>query len=405
MSNRQKVKAVGFGIYRDGKSFRLQVTGRDGKRRVLRLRSFGIDKKERAADIAVRMERLLAIRDIAAVPDEGTLAAIRAFHPRIREFLDSAGLIPPEAEERTVHECLDAFLAYKSSQCKPSSMLVLGRAAKHAKAYFPADKELQAVSALDVTGFNGWLRQQRGKQSSRMAEATVRKTCSVLCQSFRFAQRSGWIQSNPVVSADVKRSVSSNPARVKDVSLDDTKRLLAACADREETLMVAFGRYAALRIPSEIAEMRWSDFKHDFGIVVVHGTKTGSIRKVPVMPSLRDLLLSGGVPSDLSQYVFPRLRRYPSLSTAMRRIIKRSGVEDYPCALHSLRKSCITDWLKQYPDRGIPEIASWAGHCIAVMTKHYLHVQSEDSALLAARDAQADAERGAAGGAGAVKAA
>jgi integrase len=403
MSNRQKGKAVGFGIYRDGKSFRLQVTGRDGKRRVLRLRSFGIDKKERAAEIAVRMERLLAIRDIAAVPDEGTLAAIRAFHPRIREFLDSAGLIPREAEERTVHKCLDAFLEAQRGQCKESTILVLGRAVKHAKAFFPADKELQAVTISDALAFSNWLKTRRGKQSPQLAEATVRKACSIISQAFRFALRSGWLRSNAFVDSGVKKSVPPNLNRVAYVSIAEWEFLLQACSTREERLMVGFARLAALRLPSEIAVLRWGDFKNDFKVVTIRSSKTGTSRSVPVMPRLREILLEDAVPYDLSEFVFPRLRRHPSLSMTMRRIIRRSGIKNYPRALHALRGSCITDWSKAYPS--IAEVASWAGHTIPVMTRYYLRVQADDSALRAAAAAHAEASRESEGGAGAVRAA
>jgi integrase len=401
MNNRQRSKAVGFGIYRDGKSFRLQVIGRDGKRRTMRLCSFGIDTKQRAAELAVRMERLLAIRDLATVPDEGTLAAIRAFHPRIREFLDSAGLIPREAEERTVHQCLDAFLEAQRGQCKESTMLVLDRAVKHAKAFFPADKELQAVTISDALAFSKWLKTRRGKQSPQLAEATVRKACSIVSQAFRFALRSGWIRSNAFVDSGVKKSVPPNLSRVAYVSIAETESLFRACSSREEQLMVGFARFAALRLPSEISDLRWSDFKSDFKVVCIRASKTGNARSVPVMPPLRQLLLEDSVPSDTSEFVFPRLRRHPSLSTTMRRIIGRSGIKNYPRALHALRGSCITDWSKAYPS--IAEVASWAGHTIPVMTRYYLRTQSDDSALRAASSAEMGAESE--GGAAVVKAA
>lgn len=403
MNKHQRVKAAGFGIYKDGMSFRLQVTGKDGKRRVLRLRSFGVNTKKKAAEIAARMESLLAIRDLALVPDEETLAAIRGLHPRVREFLDGAGLIPREAEERTLHQCLDAFVEVKAGKCKPSSMQVLGRAVKHAKAFFSADKELQSVTSLEVDAFGKWLKNQRGRQSPHLAEATVRKTCSVLCQVFRFAARNGWVRVNAVLESDVKRSFTSNPARGAYVPLQAVRQLLAACETREERLMVGFARFAGLRMPSEIREIRWSDFKHDFEVLEIHATKTEKPRSVPVMPSLRELLLEEQPPSDESQYVFPRLRQYPSLSTRMRRIIRKSGIRSYPRALHTLRRSCITDWVSE--NATIAEVAEWAGHGIPVMTKHYLTSQSDQSALRAAKAARQAVQEERDGGAESVRAA
>lgn len=323
MSNRHKVKAAGFGIYKDGKSFRLQVVGKDGKRRVLRLGSFGITTKSDASKFAVRIETLLLVRDIATVPDDGTLAAIRNFHPRVREFLDGAGLIPREAEERTLHQCMDAFLEVKRGKCKASSMQVLGRAARHAKAYFASTKTLQSVTSADVESFCNWLKQQPGKQLPKLAEATIRKTCSVLCQMFRFARRNEWVRNNPVLESEVKRSAAENEDRVYFVSIQETKALLAACDSREERLLIGFARFAALRIPSEIRELRWSDFDRWLRVFKVYAPKTGRFRSVPVMKSLHDLLLEADIPLDRSEYVFPRLRLYPSLSTAMRLTLPR----------------------------------------------------------------------------------
>ena len=403
MNNRQKGKAAGFGIYRDGDSFRLQVAGRDGKRRVLRLRSFGVNTKRKADDIARRMDTLLAIRDIATVPDQDTLAAIRHFHPRVREFLDGAGLIPREAEERTLQQCVGAFLEAKRGYCKPSTMRVLGRAAKHLKSFFPPNKPLQEVEVAHVHEFDNWLRGQPGRQTAYMAEATVRKTCSVFCQAFRFAQANKWVRSNPVLESGVKRSAAENEDRVFYVGFDDAMRLLKACASREERLLVSLSRFAGLRIPSEIQELRWSDFEEDLRVVKIYAPKTGRFRTVPVMSALYEVLKEESIPQDRSEFVFPRLRRYPSLSTAMRRIIRRSGVKDYPRALHNLRGSCITDWVSLH--KSIAEVAGWAGHSVQVMTRHYLRAQSQESALRAATDSQEAVRERPEGGAGSVRAA
>jgi integrase len=402
MRNRQG-KIGGFGIYKDGNSFRLQVTGRDGKRRVLRLCSFGVTKKKNADEVRDVISSLIHIRDLAQTPDSDTLRRIRGLHQRMRDFLDAAGLIPREAEQRTLHQCIDAFLTAKSAQCKHSSMQVFGSKVKHFRAFFPPNKPLQEVQVSDVHAFDSWLRLQPGKQSPQMSEATARKACSVLCQVFRFAQASGWVRSNPVLESGVKRSAAENDDRMFYVNLDDTKRLLAACKSREERLLVSLGRFAGLRIPSEIKELRWSNFEEDFRVMRIHAPKTGKSRIVPVMGDLYEVLREDQIPHDASEFVFPRLRRYPSLSTAMRRIIRKSGVEDYPRALHNLRGSCITDWVSEH--KSIAEVAGWAGHSVQVMTKHYLRAQSQQSALRAATDSQGTVRQRPEGGAGAVKAA
>jgi integrase len=282
-------------------------------------------------------------------------------------------------------------------------MLVLKRAVKHAKVFFAADKKLKDVTISDALAFSNWLKTRRGKQSPQLAEATVRKACGIISQAFRFALRSEWIRSNAFVDSGVKKSVPPNPNRVADVSIAETESLLQACSTREERLMVGFARFAALRLPSEISDLCWRDFESDFKVVRIRAAKTGIARSVPVMPRLRDLLLEESVPSDLSEFVFSRLRRHPSLSTTMRRIIRKSGIKNYPRALHTLRGSCITDWSKKYSS--LPLVASWAGHTIPVMTRYYLRNQADDSALAAATAAYAEASGAPECGAESVRAA
>lgn len=403
MNKRQKGKVVGFGVYGSNGIFRLHVNDQGGRRRTLRLRSLGITTQKKAQEVANCVGALISARNLAEEPSADLLQAIKGYCPRIQKFLRVAGLIPQEMNERTLHQCLDEFLEAKREQCKQSSMDVLGRGVTDAKGFFPASRLLHSVTAMDVQQFSSWMKSKPGKQSPKRAQCTVGKSCGVLSQMFNFAMRHGWVRRNVVVDSGVKRTAGANVNRLHHVSRDDARKLLAACESEEERLMVGFARFAAFRMPSEISQLRWSNFGNDFNTVEVFAPKTSKWRTVPVMPELRELLLQTGVPSDLSEFVFPRLRMYPSLSTLMRRVIRRSGISEYPRALHNLRSSCITDWVRQHDS--IAEVAEWSGHSVPVMTRHYIVRESKDSALRAAKAAQRVASRDSGGGAETVKAA
>jgi integrase len=155
--------------------------------------------------------------------------------------------------------------------------------------------------------------------------------------------------------------------------------------------MVGLARFAGLRTPSEIADLRWSDFDSVNRTLRIRSPKTahhadGGIRKVPVFPILMDLLADQRVNSDQIEYLLPTLRRYPSLSTRMRRIIKDAGIHQYPRALHNLRLSCISEWVL-VDRRDLVTVAEWAGHTIQIMTRHYLKQIHADSASQAALQA------------------
>jgi len=57
-------------------------------------------------------------------------------------------------------------------------------------------------------------------------------------------------------------------------------------------------------------------------------------------------------------------------------IVRRSGLPRYGKPLHTLRKSCLTDWAGRFPMHTVKE---WAGHSnIATTQKFYLKVSAGD---------------------------
>ena len=99
---------------------------------------------------------------------------------------------------------------------------------------------------------------------------------------------------------------------------------------------MAFALYAALRIPTEIRHLKWSDFNkvvvngHTYEIFMVadksKGTKTG-LRPVPVIPLLLpyvDTLRSLAKPGQ--EYVFEKYRNHSNIISAIYDDLERAGV-------------------------------------------------------------------------------
>ena len=63
-----------------------------------------------------------------------------------------------------------------------------------------------------------------------------------------------------------------------------------------------------------------------------------------------------------------------NLSKNVRAAVVRSGVEVYAKPLHTLRKSCITDWAGSYPMHVVKE---WAGHADIATTLRYSHLSPQ----------------------------
>ena len=155
--------------------------------------------------------------------------------------------------------------------------------------------------------------------------------------------------------------------------------------------MVGLARFAGLRMPSEIRDLRWSDFDAAGRTLTIRSPKTahhkaGGVRRVPVFPLLMRLLEEHRVSAGDSEYLMPTLRCYSALSVRMRRVIRHSGITDYPRAMHNLRLSCISEWVVA-ERRDLVTVSEWAGHTIQIMSQHYLRQINADSASRAALDA------------------
>jgi integrase len=257
--------------------------------------------------------------------------------------------------------------------------------------FFQPDELLASVTADRAIQFRQWLVPQRGKQNPVLAEATIRKTCGIMSELFAAALRERLVIENPFNTAGIKKAVRPNRAREYFVSLDEAQRLLDACVGSEERLMVGLARFAGLRMPSEIRDLRWSDFDAAGRTLTIRSPKTahhkaGGVRRVPVFPLLMRLLEAHRVSAGDSEYLMPTLRGYSALSVRMRRVIRHSGITDYPRAMHNLRLSCISEWVVA-ERRDLVTVSEWAGHTIQIMSQHYLRQINADSASRAALEA------------------
>jgi len=141
-------------------------------------------------------------------------------------------------------------------------------------------------------------------------------------------------------------------------------------------------------MPSEVRDLRWSNFDTAARTLTIRSPKTahdktGGVRRVPVFPLLMGLLEEHRVAARESEYVLATLRGYPTLSVRMRRIIRKSGITDYPRAMHNLRLSCISEWVVG-ERRDLVTVSEWAGHTIQTMSQHYLRQINADSSSRAA---------------------
>jgi len=181
-------------------------------------------------------------------------------------------------------------------------------------------------------------------------------------------------------------NVGSDKSRQAFIDFDTTTKNLDAAPDAEWRAIIALARYGGLRIPTELAGLRWSDVdwtgdgaRFPGGSITVTSPKTEHVGKggriVPLFPSLRRWLREAWdvaleTEGALPEFVISRARATPrtNLRQGLLRIIARAGLKPWPQLFVNLRASRATELANQYPGH---VAAEWLGHTEAVADEHY----------------------------------
>ena len=349
---------------------RIDFIGADGRRRSVRM---GKASASAADALRRRVEDLQAVRSTGQpVPRDLALWA-DALDDRAHDRLAAAGLLDPRQRET-----LGAFLAEwqrTRTNITQGTRNTHTRAIAHLLEFFPADRDLRALTAADAARWAAWLRTERG-----LAEATARKSASIIKQALRLARQRGILDADPF--AELVSNNVTNPDRQRYVTRDEAQTLIDIAPDPTWRLLIALGRYAGLRMPSEVRGLRWGDVAWDRGWFTVRSPKTrhhpgGDQRRVPIFPELQPHLLAAFEAAEPGEtHAIPaRYRTAANLRTQLLRLVDRGGLEPWPKPWHNLRASCETDLARTHP---IHCVTAWLGNSVAVAQRHYLMVRDED---------------------------
>ena len=356
-------------VSREAKGWRIDFRQLDGQRRVIR-----VGNKRHADEISAKIRELIAARAAGVAPDPSVAAWLgRLDDNGIRARLVECGLAPRRESDRPLVEWLDQFLERHGVKVAASdgTRRIWARARGHAQRYF-GTRLLSSITQADAEGFREALLAMKGRIAATMAEATVRKMCGVLSQSLRAAARSGVITSNPF--DEVPTAAGANHERDAYVEAATLRRVMEVAGSDELRLLFALSRFAGLRIPSEIRELRWGAIDWSERALRVDSPKTRRHGKpwrlVPLVPELFALLeLAYSDAPERAEFIFPTLRVHSNLGVPLARAIRSAGLEVWPRPFHTLRASCETDWAQRLP---LADVAAWLGHTRAVAARHYL---------------------------------
>ncbi len=353
--------------------FRIRFVAPNGTRPCLSLSVRKNEKRngaeKRAHSLLAHVESLIESRAAGRTLDKSLLKWIEGLKPGHRKTLQNAGLLDSKdpGKLRILGPFLEAWMADRASQ-KQSTLQVWGHAKRNLLTFFGEERSLADITPADADRFERWLIDQE-----KLADSTVRKRCGFAKQMLQTAVDDRLIESNPLQR--LKVAAVGNPDTQYFVSIEESRKVLEACPDAEWRACFALARWGALRIPSEIQELRWIDILWNENRFHVHASKTEhhkerGDRVVPLFPEVRQALnelwdMLGDSPAE---FVLPNIRTITNVNPQLGRIIKHAGLRGWPKRWQNLRATRATELERAFPSH---VVTRWCGHTERIAKQHY----------------------------------
>jgi integrase len=202
-----------------------------------------------------------------------------------------------------------------------------------------------------------------------LSGATVTKDLNTLSHIIDTAIKEWgfYVPQNPVKNI---RKPRINNSRSRRLSNEEEIILLAKC--REHSLMmesvVIFAIETAMRL-GEIINLKWNDINIVHRIAVIHETKNGEMRKIPLsntsINALKSLTKRLG-----SDKIFWKWTSVSSFQSSWQRVVLKSGIENF--RFHDLRHEATSRLFEM--NLNVMEVSTITGHKTLQMLKRYTHL-------------------------------
>ena len=378
-----------------GTTYRVLFVDPSGRRQTIRL---GSVSKKIAETAKGKIEEILSAKIAGHSIQPETAAWLGKVADVIHERLHKAGLVEPRQSVKaaaaavvTLGQHLETLFAGLGPQ-KRMTRLNYDRARRLLEEHFGKDRRLDSIHEGDADDYKAWLlAPTKDRKAFALASASV--DLRRARQFFKAAVRHRLIQANPF--EEVKCGSQANPSRQAFVTHETIEAVIAACPDNDWRLIFALARYAGLRIPSELDDLRWSDIHWDRNRMTIRVPKKEHLagheeRIVPIFAELRPHLEKAfDEAEDGAIYVVPRARGDRNLRRYAEQTIKKAGVKAWPKLFVNLRSSRETELMQKHPAH---VVLAWIGHTAKVARSHYLQTTDSDFDLAAQTPAQIPAQ-------------
>lgn len=305
------------------------------------------------------------------------IARVNDMYDKAKKATENKEGDDPPPTEMTLKKYTDKFIDMRKYELAVNTIESYKTTIKYALHFFGDSCKINAITPMMAQEFKSAL--ISGKLKGAM------KGCKGLC---RISVDSQMKQIRAVFYFAVKKLkiLSSNPfsgmvdnvkqsKRWHYVTPEETQALLDA-STQKMICLIALCRLAALR-RLEAYYLTWQDVNFDKNVLHVVGDahwqpKGRESRVIPICPELQKILLEAFERANEKTSRVCTLKYPGNIRRNVIATIKRAGVNVWASAVHTLRKSCITDWAKEWPMHVVKE---WAGHCdIKTTAEFYLQV-------------------------------
>lgn len=403
MASLQKIKAKRTKAIGRGASashlWQKQFTLPDGRRTTLRL---GLLSISAANEISGHIDHLLEAAKHGTRIDAETHAWLRSTDRELVEKLHGYGLCPRYTNP-SVAEFTQAYIDSKALKSAPRTVTALSQSRSALVAYLGTDKRMDSVSAHDAMEFYDYLLTKSGQASKGVGENTAKGMFSKVRQMFNGALERDVIGKNPFKLASL--SVSVGAAKKEYVPESTIMEAVEYCTTDEWKLLLVFGRFVGLRIPSEIDKLTWADINWEKNTMLIHSPKTERrgkpSRLVPLFPEIRPFLEKQfAVASESTEvgklresHVFPKLRKHTNVATTAKKFVKAAGFVPWDKFWNALRASRETDLMDLV---GLRRACQWIGNTPKVAMTNYALMKSSDYIDAGSTETKSDAKSDAA---------
>lgn len=287
-----------------------------------------------------------------------------------------------ESKKHTLSEAIDRYIK-NVLPSKPKSITFQTKQLEWWKNYL-GQYSLSEITPALIAQHRDTLAKGITTREKIRTPATVNRYLAALSHLFTIAYKEwGWVEENPLRRVT---KMKEPRGRVRFLSDDERVRLLNAAKNSEGTFLYTI-TVLALSTGArkmEILGLRWQDVNLTRGIIILHETKNGERRVIPLTGLALDLIKEHSKVRQLNtDLIFPGLKgdKPIDIRTPWETVLKNAQIEDF--RFHDLRHSAASYLAMN--GASLAEIAEILGHKTLQMVKRYAHLSDAHTSKVVAR--------------------